>query len=155
MPQQPAAAADLPKIRIGAHEFHRRKLANGLRAVAVRDTGEKVSVFMVIGAGKRQETPATTGLAHLTEHALFTGTPTTPLGKHDAKIRALKGESNAYTRDDFTAYYAHKIPPTRTVRTNPINRSRRPGLRTLRPTAAVMCSPPTRLLLRHHRHETP
>jgi len=49
-------------------------LGNGLRAIAVRDEGEGVSVFMVIAAGNRQETETTTGLAHLTEHAMYTGT---------------------------------------------------------------------------------
>lgn len=101
----------LTQIQVGDHVFHRRTLANGLEALAVDDgEGGSLSVFVVYAVGNRAETAETTGLAHLTEHALFTGTKTTAAGEHDAAIKALKGESNAYTRDDFTAYYAHKIP---------------------------------------------
>lgn len=100
------------ELQIGDHTFHRRTLKNGLEALAVDDgQGGTISVFVVYAVGNRAETAATTGLAHLTEHALFTGTATTPVGKHDAAVKALGGESNAYTRDDFTTYYAHKIPP--------------------------------------------
>ena len=99
------------QIQVGDHVFHRRTLDNGLEVLAVDDgRGGTLSVFVIYAVGNRAETAATTGLAHLTEHALFTGTKTTPAGAHDAAIKAMKGESNAYTRDDFTAYYAHKIP---------------------------------------------
>lgn len=100
-------------LAVGAHTFHRRTLANGLRAVAVADEGKGVSVFMVVGVGKRQETHGTTGLAHLTEHALYTGTPTTAAGEHDRRIQEMGGESNAFTRTDYTLYYDHQIPPER------------------------------------------
>ncbi len=96
----------------GGHEFHRRTLENGLEALAVDDgEGGTISVFVVYGVGTRAETAETTGLAHLVEHAMFTGTARTPAGGHDAAVQALGGESNAYTRDDFTAYYAHRVPP--------------------------------------------
>ena len=96
---------------VGGHTFHRRTLDNGLQALAVDDgQRERVSVFVVYAVGNRAETAATTGLAHLCEHAMYTGTATTPAGKHDAAIQALGGESNAYTRDDYTAYYDHQVP---------------------------------------------
>jgi predicted Zn-dependent peptidase len=101
------------QIPVGDHVFHRRTLSNGLEALAA-DDGAKgtISVFVVYAVGNRAETEATTGIAHLTEHSLFTGTKTTPANAHDAAVKRVGGESNAYTRDDFTAYYAHKIPPT-------------------------------------------
>lgn len=95
---------------IASHVFHRRTLANGLRAVAVRDDGEGLSVFMVVAVGKRQETPTTSGLAHLTEHAMYAGTQKLGLGGHDREIRAMGGESNAFTRDDYTLFYDHEFP---------------------------------------------
>jgi len=100
-----------PTLTVGQHTFHRRTLRNGLEALAVDDgqAGE-ISVFTVYAVGTRAETEATTGLAHLTEHALFTGTKATPAGQHDAAIKALGGESNAYTRADYTTYYAHQVP---------------------------------------------
>jgi len=108
VPQQETKA--LPTLEVAGHDFHRRLLANGLHAVAVQDEGDQVSIFMVVATGKRMETAATTGLAHLTEHALYAGTPTTPANEHDRYIKALDGESNAYTRDDVTVYYDHLIP---------------------------------------------
>ncbi len=106
----PASAQLDSTIDVGPHSFHRRQLKNGLRAIAVRDDGAKLSVFMVIGAGKRNETPETTGLAHLTEHAMYAGTKRTRLGEHDRRIRAMGAESNAYTREDFTLFYDHLFP---------------------------------------------
>lgn len=101
---------DLAIVKVGPHEFHRRVLENGLHAIAVRDQGKGVSVFMIISAGKRHETPATTGLAHLTEHAMYAGTKKAGLGEHDRRIRAMGGESNAFTREDYTLFYDHEFP---------------------------------------------
>jgi predicted Zn-dependent peptidase len=104
------SARDLAPVSFGGYVFHLRLLGNGLHAVAVRDEGAGVSVFMVIAAGKRQETPSTTGLAHLTEHAMYTGTAKTGPGDHDRRIRVMGGKSNAFTREDYTLFYDHEIP---------------------------------------------
>ena len=104
------SARDLAPISFGEYVFHRRLLGNGLHAVAVPDEGKGISVFMIIGAGKRQETPSTTGLAHLTEHAMYTGTAKTGPGDHDRRIRAMGGKSNAFTREDYTLFYDHEVP---------------------------------------------
>ena len=109
--QEPAR--NLPPLTLGEHVFHRRELANGLRAAAVADQEDSVSVFMVIGAGKRQEGSTTTGLAHLTEHAMYTGTPTTGPDQHDGRIVEMGGQSNAFTREDYTLYYDHGVPVDR------------------------------------------
>ncbi|MEM1205290.1 MAG: insulinase family protein [Acidobacteriota bacterium] len=107
----PLAAAVSPTLEVGDHVFHRRALGNGLLAIAVEErTDDTVSVFMVVGAGGRNETPETSGLAHLVEHALYTGTAAIPAGGHDARIAELGGESNAFTRDDYTLFYDHRIP---------------------------------------------
>ncbi len=95
---------------IGEHVFVRRELANGLQALAIRDEGQRASVFMAIAAGNRNETAETTGLAHLTEHAMFAGTPTTGTDVHEGTIKGWGGESNAFTRDDYTMYYDHEFP---------------------------------------------
>lgn len=104
---------DLEPLAVGEHTFQRRELANGLRAVAVQDAGETVSVFVVVGVGNRDETAETTGLAHLVEHALFTGTPTTGVDEHERSVSSWGGESNAFTRQDYTLYYDHDLPPAR------------------------------------------
>jgi predicted Zn-dependent peptidase len=97
-------------VDFDGYVFHRRRLGNGLHAVAVRDEEEGISLFVAIAAGKRQETPRTTGLAHLTEHAMYTGTATTGPGEHDRRIREMGGTSNAFTREDYTLFYDHEIP---------------------------------------------
>jgi zinc protease len=111
-PQQEAAptATALKPIVIGSNTFQRRLLSNGLHAVAVKDDRSDLSVFIAVAAGTRQENEATTGLAHLTEHALFTGTPTTGTDVHEITIDGWGGESNAFTRDDYTLYYDHAFP---------------------------------------------
>ncbi len=102
---------DLSDLKIGEHIFKRRQLANGLHAVAVQDAQETATVFMALTAGTRDENADTTGLAHLTEHAMFAGTPTTGTDLHEKTIVDWGGESNAFTRDDYTMYYDHNFPP--------------------------------------------
>lgn len=102
-------------FRVGRHEFVSKQLDNGVRAFVVQDSAEGAdglaSIFVVISGGSRDESEATTGLAHLTEHALYTGTPTTGTDEHDRIVmKELGGESNASTRDDYTIYYDHRIP---------------------------------------------
>ncbi|MBC8406887.1 MAG: insulinase family protein [Planctomycetes bacterium] len=109
--QQQPGVEKLAPVQVGEFIFHRTILPNGVRALAVQDTGETASVFVVIAAGNRDESPATSGLAHLTEHALYTGTPTTGADEHDRIVKQeLGAESNAFTRDDYTLYYDHGIP---------------------------------------------
>ena len=101
---------DLAPLTIGEDTFQRRQLENGLRVAAIQDEGESMTVFLSVSAGNRNETAATTGLAHLTEHAMFAGTDTTDTDMHEKTVVAWGGESNAYTRDDYTMYYDHTFP---------------------------------------------
>jgi zinc protease len=108
-------SARVSSFEVGEHSFVTRRLDNGVRAFVVKDAAEDAdglaSIFVVIAAGNRDESEATTGLAHLTEHALYTGTPTTGTDEHDRIVQQeLGGESNASTRDDYTIYYDHRIP---------------------------------------------
>ncbi|MDA0667665.1 MAG: insulinase family protein [Planctomycetota bacterium] len=107
----PQQTEDLKPLRIGADTFERRVLANGLYAVAIQEEAETATLFLAVSAGTRNETAAITGLAHLTEHAMFAGTPTTGTDVHEKTIVKWGGESNAYTRDDYTMYYDHEFPP--------------------------------------------
>ena len=110
---RPAGAFDPGELVVAGHSFERRILVNGLTGVAIRDPANHAgtaSVFVIYGVGKRMEGVLTTGIAHLTEHAMYAGTARTPAGQHDARIHSLGGESNAYTRQDVTIYYDSKIP---------------------------------------------
>lgn len=97
-------------VVIGEHRFERRTLANGLEAIAVQRPGSLASVFLVVGAGNAMEGPSTSGLAHLVEHTLFTGTARTGTNEHERTVVAWGGESNAFTREDYTLYYDHDFP---------------------------------------------
>lgn len=112
-PAEPPRWEDLPALVVGPHTFSRRRLANGLLALAVPDVGNDVSVFVVVGAGRRQESSTTTGLAHLVEHTMYAGSRALGAGEHDRQIAGMGGESNAFTRDDYTLFYDHKIPTDR------------------------------------------
>ena len=44
---------------------------------------------------------------------MFAGTPTTGTDEHERTVKSWGGESNAFTRDDYTLYYDHRIPVER------------------------------------------
>ena len=106
----PAAFEPAP-LEVGLATFHRRVLPNGLAAFVVDAPhpmdAARTSVFMVVGVGSGAEGAHQSGLAHLVEHALFTGTAATGTDAHEAQLVAWGAESNAYTRDDYTVYYDH------------------------------------------------
>ncbi|MEM7410468.1 MAG: insulinase family protein [Myxococcota bacterium] len=77
---------------------------------------DSVSVYVVYAVGSRMETPETSGLAHLTEHAMFAGTHEVGPGELERTVRELGGDANAYTRDDYTLYYDDGIPPAALAR---------------------------------------
>jgi zinc protease len=56
-------------------------------------------------AGSLYEPPGKTGLAHLTEHMMFRGTPTRPRGGIDLLTGRLGGTNNAMTTSDHALYY--------------------------------------------------
>jgi predicted Zn-dependent peptidase len=67
------------------------------------------SLGVYLDIGSRDESPATSGLAHFFEHMVFKGTP-----KHDAlqivKIfEATGGQINAYTSKEQTCFYAKVV----------------------------------------------
>ncbi|MHC4822430.1 MAG: M16 family metallopeptidase [Planctomycetota bacterium] len=107
-----AQAEDRSPLKVGADVFEHRILSNGLQALAIREDDPTTTVFLSVAVGNRNETAATTGLAHLTEHAMFAGTATTGTDVHEKTIVGWGGESNAYTRDDYTMYYDHGFPST-------------------------------------------
>ncbi len=107
---KPSVVIEPSKFKVASNVFYQRTLNNGLQAIAVQDGKNSVSVFVVVGAGKRHETKATTGLAHLVEHAMYTGTSKIAAGEHESIVRAMGGQSNAFTREDYTFYYDHEIP---------------------------------------------
>jgi zinc protease len=108
-------AFEPPPVVVGDTIFYRRTLANGLEALVVDEVAEgagTASVFMVIGAGTGKEGPAESGLAHLTEHTMYTGTARWGVDEHERQLVAWGAESNAFTREDYTLYYDHGFEAT-------------------------------------------
>jgi len=85
-------------------------LDNGLQVVVVPDRRVPVVTHSVwYRVGSVDETPGKTGLAHMTEHLMFKGTPRHPAGEMDKIVQRKGGQQNAFTSYDFTAYF-QKVP---------------------------------------------
>ena len=81
-------------------------LDNGLRAVVVSNDRAPVVTHMVwYGVGRRDEPYGKSGLAHFLEHLMFKGTPTVPDAQFSKIITSLGGRDNAFTAQDYTAYF--------------------------------------------------
>ncbi|MCR4658909.1 MAG: insulinase family protein [Bacteroidales bacterium] len=85
-------------------EYSEHILDNGLTVITHTDrTTPLAAVNVLYGVGARNEQPDLTGMAHLLEHLMFSGTPRHP--DHDAEVSRMGGEANAFTNNDFTNYY--------------------------------------------------
>ena len=89
------------------------KLDNGLEVVVVPDHRTPVVTHMVwYKVGSADETAGKSGLAHFLEHLMFKGTKKNPLGRYSQTVATLGGQENAFTTDDYTAYY-QRVPRER------------------------------------------
>ncbi|MFR0674069.1 M16 family metallopeptidase [Enterobacterales bacterium AW_CKDN230030176-1A_HGKHYDSX7] len=85
------------------HEF---TLDNGLKVVVREDHRAPVVVSQVwYKVGSSYETPGQTGLSHALEHMMFKGSAKLGPGEASRVLRDLGAEENAFTSDDYTAYY--------------------------------------------------
>ena len=87
--------------------FQRDTLDNGLRVLtADLPHAQSVAVLVMLAAGSRYETAATSGIAHFAEHMFFKGTERRPTAREIAgAIDAIGGEFNAFTGKETTTYY--------------------------------------------------
>ena len=100
-PSQPADAArgSGPVIRHG-------KLANGLELVVIPDHRAPVVTHMVwYRNGSADDPTGKSGIAHFLEHLMFKGTATHPQGAFSDAVAELGGQENAFTSNDYTAYF--------------------------------------------------
>ena len=85
-------------------------LKNGMQMIVKPDHRAPTAVHMVWNrVGAMDEVSGTTGVAHVLEHMMFKGTPTVKAGEFSRRVAALGGDENAFTTDDYTAYY-QQIP---------------------------------------------
>jgi zinc protease len=85
-------------------------LPNGLTVIVKPDRRAPTAVHMLyVRVGAMDEVDGTTGVAHVLEHMLFKGTPTTKAGEFSRRVAALGGRENAFTTRDNTGYF-QQIP---------------------------------------------
>ncbi|TBV14008.1 M16 family metallopeptidase [Stutzerimonas kirkiae] len=85
------------------HEF---QLNNGLKVIVREDHRAPVVVSQLwYRIGSSYETPGNTGLSHALEHMMFKGSGKLGPGEASRILRELGAEENAFTSDDYTAYY--------------------------------------------------
>lgn len=101
----PAGAAEQPARQklLGAESF---VLSNGMQVVLIPNTRAPVITAMVwYKVGAADEVAGKTGLAHFLEHLMFKGSDNVPPGELSKRVRALGGNDNAFTAQDYTSYY--------------------------------------------------
>ena len=85
---------------------HETTLDNGLKVIVKEDHRAPTVAHMVwYRTGSIDETMGTTGVAHVLEHMMFKGTRTLGPGEFSKKVAALGGRENAFTSNDYTAYF--------------------------------------------------
>lgn len=81
-------------------------LNNGMRVVVREDHRAPTAVQMVwYRVGSIDEHDGVTGVAHVTEHMMFKGTPKVGPGEFNRRVAAVGGRDNAFTSADYTAYF--------------------------------------------------
>ncbi len=93
-------AARMPRIE-------RVELPNGLSVLlAPNAASPTASVWVWYKVGSKNEWPGVTGASHWIEHMLFLGSPRYKKGELDRAIVEVGGTLNAFTDNDFTAYFS-------------------------------------------------
>jgi zinc protease len=81
-------------------------LRNGLKVLVKEDHRSPVAVSQVwYKVGSSYEPGGITGLSHMLEHMMFKGTDKHPAGEFSRIIAENGGEENAFTGQDYTAYF--------------------------------------------------
>ncbi|MBI3610305.1 MAG: insulinase family protein [Nitrospirae bacterium] len=96
----------LPSSPARARAIETRTLENGLKVILVEEHKSPVVTIQVwYRVGSRNEVTGKTGLAHLTEHMMFKGTPKYGKGEFSRSVAKNGGTENAFTGKDYTAYF--------------------------------------------------
>ncbi|HKQ44148.1 MAG TPA: pitrilysin family protein [Rhizomicrobium sp.] len=81
-------------------------LANGMQVLVIPDHRAPVVTQMLwFRVGAVDDPPGISGLAHFFEHMMFRGTKTNPDDAFSQTIAKNGGETNAFTSNDYTAFY--------------------------------------------------
>jgi zinc protease len=95
-------------------KYHKFQLENGLKVVVHEDNSTPMAALnLLYDVGARDESPAQTGLAHLFEHLMFSGSAN--IKDMDTIVQNAGGENNAFTNNDHTNF--HEIFPAQNIET--------------------------------------
>jgi zinc protease len=98
-----SVVAASPALAADPSEF---LLSNGMRVLIVEVPKAPVATVQVwYKVGSRNEVMGRAGLSHMLEHMMFKGTNKYPNGSFSRLIRKNGGMDNAFTSQDFTAYF--------------------------------------------------
>ena len=93
-------------VQVAAAEPHEYLLSNGMKVLLVEMPKAPVATVQVwYKVGSRNEVMGRAGLSHMLEHMMFKGTAKYPKGSFSRLIRKNGGMDNAFTSQDFTAYF--------------------------------------------------
>lgn len=85
---------------------HTMTLENGLDVVVIEDHRAPVVTHMVwYRIGSADEPSGKSGIAHFLEHLMFKGTIKVPSGEFSSIVAKNGGQDNAFTSQDYTAYF--------------------------------------------------
>ena len=92
-------------------EFRNATLSNGLRIAAEIDSRSYSAAYgYFVRSGSRNEVDSESGLSHFLEHMMFKGTKRRTAAMVNRELDELGGQSNAYTTEEQTVYYATVLP---------------------------------------------
>ncbi len=93
-------------LALAAGQVHEYMLDNGLKLIVKEDHRAPVVVSQVwYKVGAAYETDGITGISHVLEHMMFKGTDAHPAGEFSRIIAENGGRENAFTSQDYTAYF--------------------------------------------------
>ena len=91
--------------------FRHTTLSNGLKIAAEIDPrGYSASFGYFVRTGSRDETDIESGCRHFLEHMMFKGTAKRSAADVNRELDELGGNSNAFTSEEQTVYYATVLP---------------------------------------------
>ncbi len=90
----------------GEEEVQSYKLSNGMKVLVIENHRAPVVVSQVwYKVGASYEHDGISGVSHVLEHMMFKGTEKHPAGEFSEIIATNGGEENAFTGQDYTAYF--------------------------------------------------
>jgi len=111
-------------------EFRQSTLDNGLDIVAeVNPNAYSLATAFFVKTGARDETEEIAGVSHFLEHMMFKGTDRRSAEDVNRELDELGAQSNAYTSEEQTVYYAVVLPELQEPTVDLLADIMRPSLR--------------------------